>query len=224
MKEVSLTIDNKKMRAVEGEPILWAALDNGVYIPNLCAIRDKGEPFAACCLCFVEIEGEDEPVAACTEPVREGMVVHTNGERALRLARTSAELLLASHPLDCGHCKKNRLCELQKIARHLHIKLRGKRFRRLEKNLPIDDSSSVFSYDPNKCILCGRCVWACREQLKVGAIGFTRRGFKRMVSTFENSPLAQSRCQECGRCVKVCPVGAFTSKTIQEFQGDSKEK
>ncbi len=213
MEEAFLTIDGQKMRAVEGEPILWAALDNGIYIPNLCAIRERREPFAACRLCFVEIEGMDEPVTACTEPVRNGMVVHSLGERALRLARTSAELLLASHPLDCGHCKKNRSCELQKIARHLHIKMNGKRFRRLEKNLPIDDSSSLFSYDPNKCVLCGRCVWTCRDQLKVGAIGFTRRGFRRMVSTFENRPLAQSKCQGCKKCVGVCPVGALAPKT-----------
>lgn len=217
MKEISFTIDDKIINAPGGEKILWAALDHGIYIPNLCAIRETGEPFAACRLCFVEVEGMDEPVTACTEPVREGMVIHTQGERALRLARTSAELLLASHPLDCGRCEKNRLCELQKIAEHLNIKLKTKRFRRLERNLPIDDSSSLFTYDPNKCVLCGRCVWACREQLKVGAIGFTRRGFKRMVSTFENRPLAESRCQQCGRCVRICPVGALTSKKSREF-------
>ena len=217
MKEISFTIDDKIINAPEGEKILWAALDHGIYIPNLCAIRETGEPFAACRLCFVEVEGMDEPVTACTEPVREAMVIHTQGERALRLARTSAELLLASHPLDCGRCEKNRLCELQKIAGHLNIKLKTKRFRKLERNLPIDDSSSVFTYDPNKCVLCGRCVWACREQLKVGAIGFTRRGFKRMVSTFENRPLAESRCQQCGRCVRICPVGALISKKSREF-------
>ncbi len=212
MKQITLTIDNKTIIVPEGEKILWAALDNGVYIPNLCSVREKEKPFAACRLCFVEVEGRQEPVSACTEPVREGMVVHTRGEMALRLARTSAELLLASHPLGCGHCKKNRSCELQKIARHLGMKLKTKRFRTLEKNLPIDDSSSVLIYDPNKCVLCGRCVWVCREQLRIGAIGFTQRGFKRMVSTFDNKPLAESRCQQCIECVKVCPVGALTFK------------
>jgi bidirectional [NiFe] hydrogenase diaphorase subunit len=212
MKEISLTIDGKKIIAPEGEKILWATLDNDIYIPNLCSVREKGEPFAACRLCFVEVEGRQEPVSACTEPVREGMIVHTRGEMALRLARTSAELLLTGHPVDCGHCKKNRSCELQKIARHLGMKLKTKRFRTLEKNLPIDDSSSVLIYDPNKCVLCGRCVWVCREQLGIGAIGFTWRGFKRMVSTFENKPLAWSRCQECIECVKVCPVGALVFK------------
>ena len=209
MKNISFTIDDKKISCSEGKTILWAALENGIYIPNLCAIQEKTQPSASCRLCFVEVEGENEPVIACTEPVKEGMVVHTRGKNALRLARTSAELILASHPVDCGHCLKNRSCELQKIAKHLGIKLTTKRFRKLERKLPLDQSSSLFTYDPNKCVLCGKCVWVCQEKLGIGAIGFTRRGFKRMVSTFQGKPLAESPCSQCAECVKVCPVGSL---------------
>jgi formate dehydrogenase major subunit/NADH-quinone oxidoreductase subunit G len=95
------------------------------------------------------------------------------------------------------------------------MKLKTKRFRRFEKNLPIDDSSSVFIYDPNKCVLCGKCIWICREKLGIGAIGFARRGFKRIVSTFGDRPLAESRCTQCGECVKVCPVGALLTSLCQ---------
>jgi len=212
MKEISLTIDGKKIQAHEKETILWVALQNGIYIPNLCAIHERMQPSASCRLCFVEVVGENEPVIACTEPLKEGMVVNTRGKNALRLARTSAELLMASHPIDCPHCLKNRSCELQKIAKHLGIKLKTKRFRRLERNLPIDESSSLFIYDPNKCVLCGKCVWVCREKLGLGAIGFTRRGFKRMVSTFQDKPLSESMCSQCAECVKVCPVGSLAFK------------
>src|SRR4030043_197127 len=215
MSELSLTIDGKRIRATEGKTILWAALENGIYIPNLCAIREKMQPSASCRLCFVEVEGKNDPVIACTEPVREGMVVNTQGKNALRLARTAAELILASHPVDCGHCLKNRSCGLQIIAKHLGIKLKSKRLRRLERNLPIDDSLSIFTFDPNKCVLCGKCVLVCQEQLGIGAIGFTRRGFKRVVSTYQDTPLAESRCSQCGECVKVCPVGALTFKAIE---------
>lgn len=211
MREVTLHIDGREIRANAGETILWAALNNDIYIPNLCAIQDA-EPIAACRLCFVEVEGEDEPVTACTREVKEGMMVQTRSESALRLARTSAELLLASHPVDCGHCYKTGSCELQKIARHLGTKLKTKRFRKIERKLPVDDSSPLFIYDPNKCVLCGRCVWVCRERLGIGAIGFTRRGIKRMVCTFEDKPIAESRCQQCAECVNVCPVGAFVFK------------
>ena len=211
-KDILLTIDGRRIRAHTGETILWAALENGIYIPNLCAIQEKVQPSASCRLCFVEVEGENEPVIACTEPVKEGMVVNTRGKNALRLARTSAELLMASHPIDCAHCLKNRSCELQKIAKHLGIKLKTKRFRKLERNLHIDESSSLFIYDPNKCVLCGKCVWVCQEKLGVGAIGFTRRGFKRMVSTFQDKPLGESACSQCAECVKVCPVGSLAFK------------
>jgi formate dehydrogenase major subunit/NADH-quinone oxidoreductase subunit G len=210
VNEISLTIDGKTVRAKEGKTILWSALENGIYIPNLCAIQEKIQPTASCRLCFVEVEGKNEPVVACTEGVKEGMVVHTRGKDALRLARTSAELILASHPVDCGHCLKNRSCELQKIAKHLGIKLTTKRFRKLERNLPIDESSSLFTYDPNKCVLCAKCVWVCQEKLGIGAIGFTRRGFKRIVSTFQDKPIGQSICGYCGECVRVCPVGSLT--------------
>ena len=212
MSEVTLTIDGKTITAPEGATILSVALANGIYIPNLCAIQDAIEPPASCRLCFVEVEGKDEPVTACTESVKEGMVVRTKGSLALRLVRTSAELLLASHPADCGHCLKNRSCQLLKIVKHLGIKLKTSRFRRLERKLPIDESSSTFAYDPNKCVLCGRCVWICQEHLGIGAIGFTRRGFKRRVSTFQDKPITETRCTQCGECVKICPVGALAFK------------
>jgi len=213
MKTVSLTIDGQNIKAAEGQKILYAALDNGIYIPNLCAIREKKEAAASCRLCFVQIEGWAKPITACTQPVKEGMVVHTRGKLALRLARTSLELLLSNHRLDCAHCARNRSCELLKIAKHLGIKVKATRLRKLERNLPLDESSAVFTYDPNKCVLCGKCVWVCQEKLGIGAIGFTRRGFKRLVSTYQDVPLAESRCTQCGECVKVCPVGALTFKS-----------
>jgi len=140
------------------------------------------------------------------------MMVSTQGPAARRLARTALELLLASHPVDCAHCAAKGRCELQKIAAYLGVKLKAKRFRKLERELPVDSSSPVFVYDPNKCLLCGRCVWICRERLGIGAIGFAQRGFRRVVTTFANEPLAESRCRGCGECVLVCPVGALVFK------------
>ena len=211
MKTVSLTIDGKKITAREGESLLWAALDNGIYIPNLCALRDKPEPAASCRLCFVEVDGRSQPVTACTEPGSEGMVVNTKSPKALRLVRTGFELLMATHPVDCAHCLANRSCELQKIAAHLHVKLKSKRLKKILRELPIDDSSPVFIYDPNKCVLCGRCVWVCRQQ-GTGALGFAHRGFERVVATFGDEPLGKTKCLECEECMSVCPTGAFVFK------------
>ncbi len=212
MKTVSLVIDGNKVSVPDGERLLWVALDNGIYIPNLCAIRNGSEPGSAWGLCFVEVDDKEQPVTACTELVTEGMVVNTQGENALRLARSAFELIMASHPVDCAHCASNGSCELQKIARHLGVSLKTKRFRRLTRELPIDDSHPLFNYDPNKCILCGRCIWVCRYKLGIGVLGFAYRGFQRVVTAFASDPLGKSKCQECGECVRVCPVGALAFK------------
>ncbi|MDY7019178.1 MAG: 2Fe-2S iron-sulfur cluster-binding protein [Chloroflexota bacterium] len=211
-KSVCLTIDGREVKAAQDDKVLWAALDNDIYIPNLCAIREASAPFASCRLCFVEIEGRKTPVTACTELVKEGMVVNTKGEKALRLARTALELILASHPVDCAHCSKSGSCELQRIAKYLGVKLNTKRFSKILPDLPIDSSSPLFIYDPNKCVLCGKCVWVCQEKLSIRKIGFAYRGFHRMVTTLGDEPMAKSGCQYCRECVTICPVGALVFK------------
>ena len=211
MKKVNLTIDGRKVTAPEGENLLQVALDSGIYIPNLCTIKYKPEPAASCRLCFVEIEGYGRPVTACTESVRDGMVVNTKGPAALRLATTAFELLMATHALDCAHCLANKNCELQNIARHLHISLKPKRFRKLLHDLPIDDSHPAITYDPNKCVLCARCIWECRRRGN-GILGFAHRGFERVVTTFGDEPMEKLGCGDCIECVSVCPTGAFVFK------------
>jgi formate dehydrogenase major subunit/NADH-quinone oxidoreductase subunit G len=141
MKTVSLTIDGKKVKAPQGESVLWAALANGIYIPNLCALREKETPDASCRLCWVEVEGR--AVTACTETVKEGMIVNTKGASALRLARTALELLLASNDVDCANCAASGNCELQKIAAHLKVKLSSKRFRKIRRLMTPTSASSA---------------------------------------------------------------------------------
>ncbi|MFW6125542.1 MAG: 2Fe-2S iron-sulfur cluster-binding protein [Chloroflexota bacterium] len=224
MSTVSLTIDGTRITAREGDMVLWAALDNGIYIPNLCAIREADRPVASCRLCFVEVEGYRRPVTSCTEPVKEGMVVNTRGSDALGLARTGFELLMASQAVDCAHCAANGICELQKIARHLGVKLKSKRFKQLQRDLPIDDSSPELVHDPNKCVLCGRCVWTCRERVGIGVLGFAHRGFGRVVATFGDKPLGESLCTGCGECVLACPTGALTFKDKTDLTKTTKRK
>jgi bidirectional [NiFe] hydrogenase diaphorase subunit len=212
MKTVSLIIDGKEIKAREGEKVLWAALDNGIYIPNLCALRDASAPDASCRLCWVEVAGKGRPVTACTETVEAGMVVNIRGAGALRLARAGLELLLASNVVDCARCPASGACELQKIAAHLGVKLKTRRLRKILRNLPVDASSPLFIYDPNRCVLCGRCVWVCREHLGIGALGFAHRGFNRRMTTFGDEPIGEAKCDGCGECVTACPTGALCFK------------
>jgi bidirectional [NiFe] hydrogenase diaphorase subunit len=218
-KKIAITIDGKRIEAQEGEKLLWVALDHGIYIPNLCASREREVPAASCRLCFVEVKGKPGPVMACAEMAFEGMEVETSAPGASRLRKRAAELLIASHPADCPKCGKNRNCELQKIARHLKLKLRPKRLRPLVHDFPVDLSHPALVFDPNKCLLCGRCVWVCKERGKSGVLHFTQRGFETRVSTFMDVPLSETPCTGCLECVGVCPVGALTGKQGEREKG-----
>ncbi len=218
MKSIHLSIDGKEIECVEGELLLWVALNEEIYIPHLCTIRGV-EPNGACRLCFVEVQGERLPVTACTTRVRQGMAVNTKGAKAFRLARTAFELILSNHPVDCAHCLKSGSCELQKIAKHLRIKLNSQKFKKLLRDRPIDETSPLFVHDPNKCVLCGRCVRYCQEKMQTNPIGFGYRGFQRGVTTFGGEPVGLSECGAKAELAEVCPVGAFVAKN----QGEKKK-
>lgn len=210
--QVILTIDGKEISAAPGEKVLWVALANDIFIPNLCAIEEIDHPPASCRLCFVEIEGKNEPVTACTQEVEDGMVVHTRSPRVDRLVKTAFELLLSDHRLQCKDCPQNRNCALQRIAKERKLKLNHKAYPYLEREHEFDDSPQTFVKDNSRCVLCGKCIWADREVSQVGAIGFTGRGIDRHISTFQELSLAESSCTECGECVEICPVGALYYK------------
>ena len=208
---VELTIDGKRLQAREGEKILWAALDAGIEIPHLCAIREANPPLGSCRLCFVDVEGLGV-VASCVEPVAEGMVVHTDGERAVALRKRAMELLLADHPMECKTCVKKGKCDLLQVARSLKVK-KPKNYRPFPwEELPVDDTHPVIVFDPNRCIRCGRCVWVCKEKVGHTPFEFAHRGYNMRLMTFLGRPLGETGCTGCGECVEVCPVGALYFK------------
>lgn len=222
-KAIRLSIDGKEIECFEGERLLWIALDHGIYVPHLCMSKEMREPPGACRLCFVEVEGTDRPLTACTTKAKEKMVINTKGEMALRLARTAFELTLSNHPVDCAHCLKRGSCELPKIARHLGVKLRSEKFKKFLRDRPIDETSPVLIYEPNKCVLCGKCVWYCQEKLNTRSIGFAYRGFQRWVTTFNDEPVGLSECGDRVELAEICPVGAFVAKTKRDSKGGINE-
>jgi bidirectional [NiFe] hydrogenase diaphorase subunit len=205
---VEITIDGHKVRAEKGEKILWAALAAGIEIPHLCAIKEAHPPLGTCRLCFVELEGRGV-VASCVEPVAEGMVVSTQGERARALRRQAMELLLADHPLECKDCFKKGKCAFLQLS----IAMKVKRPRHLRpfprEKAPIDDSHPRIIFNPNQCIRCGRCVWVCKERVGEVPFDFIQKGYAMRLATFMDRPLAESSCTGCGACVEVCPVAAL---------------
>ena len=213
---MTLTIDGRKVQAPRGVTVLEAALGAGMYIPHLCYDPDL-KPYGACRFCIVEIEGMRGLPTSCTTLAMDGMVVHTETPKVNRSRRIAMELIMANHHGDCLACPKNQHCELQKIARYLGIEQED--FNRLRKStqvLPIDRSHPAFDRDPNKCILCGKCVRTCHELAGIGAIDIAFRGYSAKVSTLGDKPLTESACESCGECLARCPTGALMPKCTTE--------
>ena len=209
----SVLIDGKEIMANPNEKILWVALRSGIYIPHLCAIEEAELSFGGCRLCLVDIEvdGKREMVTSCSEPVKEGMKIYTNTEKINRMRQTAFELIMTDHYIDCGNCVKKKECELIKIAASLKLKIRPKRLRSIVRELPVDDSHPLITFDPRKCVKCGKCVWMCHRKGK-SFLNFAYRGFGMIISTFDGIPLSSTECESCLECVKVCPTGALYFK------------
>lgn len=213
MERIKLTIDGNPVEVEAGTTILEAAQKIGVHIPTLCyhpELRLEG----ACRICVVEVEGMRNLVASCVYPVANNMVVKTNSEAVRRARRTIVELLIANHPQDCLVCSRHGECELQDLSRQLGI--RKVRFSGEKRDLALDESSYSVVRDPNKCILCGRCVRVCAETQSVSAIGMANRGSDSIVTTPFNLGLAEGPCVGCGQCINVCPVAALREKDDTE--------
>ncbi len=220
-KNVTLTIDGKTVTVPKSTTILQAARKIEIHIPHIC-YHPRLHMEGACRVCLVEVEGMRNPVTSCSYPVADGMVVQTNTPEIREIRKTIVELLLANHPMDCQTCERDGNCELQYLAY-----ITGTRERPYEgekKHNDKDFSSVSVIRDPDKCILCGRCVRVCAEVQGVQALGYINRGFKTFVGPAYNGPFADSVCITCGQCINVCPVAAFLehdyTKDVMEALAD----
>jgi formate dehydrogenase beta subunit len=212
LSTIRLNIDGQDVEIEEGKSVLEAALDSGIYIPHLCYHPDLS-PIGACRLCVVEIESIEGLQTSCNTPAVEGMIVKTKTERIDKSRKLAMELLLAGHPSDCETCVKYLNCELQSLKQyivgdHLRVRTRSKLF-------PVNMDNPIFLHDPNKCVLCGRCVRACHELRGVGVLFYKKREKETYIGTASDLPLFDSGCRFCGACAEVCPTGAIMDK--EEF-------
>ncbi|MGY1619331.1 NADH-quinone oxidoreductase subunit G [Geodermatophilus sp. SYSU D00691] len=205
---VHCTIDGFDVAVPKGTLIIRAAEMIGVQIPRFCD-HPLLEPVGACRQCLVEVEGQRKPVASCTMPVTEGMVVKTqlSSDVADKAQQGTMELLLINHPLDCPVCDKGGECPLQNQAmsngraesRFVDVK------RTYPKPLPI---SSQVLLDRERCVLCARCTRFSDQVAGDPFIELFERGALQQVAIYEDEPFES---YFSGNTTQICPVGALTS-------------
>ncbi|MBM3498449.1 MAG: 2Fe-2S iron-sulfur cluster binding domain-containing protein [Armatimonadetes bacterium] len=210
MSDFTITINGQEVQAGAGMTVLEAAQQAGVHIPTLCYHPDL-PPMGACRVCLVEIQGERTLQPSCSFPVREGMVVQTHSPAVRKARRTVVELLLSDHPSDCVVCDRNGNCELQSLAEELGI--REVRVRVEPRGLEVDDTSVSVVRDPDKCILCRRCLQTCDGIQSVSGLRIKGRGYESVVGMAFDTPMGHALCVNCGQCINRCPTGALIEKS-----------
>jgi len=205
-KMVTLTIDGKQLQVPEGTTIMDAAETLGIHIPRLCYHPDLSQA-GSCRVCVVDVKDMGYYMASCSVAVWEGMEVETNSPEIREARRDIVELLLDNHPKDCQTCERDGNCELQNLAYTLGV--RERLFEGERKQFPIEDSSAAVVRNPQKCVLCGRCVRVCAEVQGVKNLSQHGRGFTTVVMPAHGVNMDDSVCIQCGQCINVCPTGAL---------------
>ena len=210
MNAINIEANGHKIEARKGETVLSALRRAGIHVPTLCHVEGL-TPTGACRLCVVEVDGARNLVPSCSFPVAEGMRIKSDSPRVIQARRTLIELLLANHPDDCLFCGRSGACELQTLSQTLGV--RQRRYRGVKNRRDLDVSSPSIVRDPDKCVLCGKCVRVCEEVQGVAAIDFIGRGSRAFVGTAFDKGLNVSSCINCGQCVVACPTGALQERS-----------
>ncbi len=206
MGEVRVTLNGSQVSGREGQTILDLARENGIEIPTLCYLAELS-PTGSCRICVVEVEGSRLLVASCLTPVTPGMVIQTHSPKVMATRKVLIELLLASHCGFCMVCDKANVCNLREMAAEYDVGLSP--FQTRKRFYPIEENPYI-QIDRTKCILCRKCVRACREISGKGVLGLAYRGFDTKVVIDSDRPLAPDDCRDCDVCISVCPSGSLT--------------
>ena len=211
MGKVHVTIDGIQVYVPDTYTVLEAAKEINIHIPTLCFLKDVSE-IGCCRMCLVEVKGTRALQAACGYPVRDGMEVRTHTPELLKVRQKTLELILSNHPARCQSCTRTNSCELQiltdKMDVHFENYVKYQEHITSDQPLSVDEGISI-QRDPNRCILCRRCVSVCNNIQTVGAISAINRGYHTVIGAAENRSLDETVCVNCGQCINVCPTGAL---------------
>ena len=204
-KLITITIDGKSCEGTFGQTILEIARANDIYIPTMCYLT-KVSPITACRMCVVDVEGLDKPVLSCQEKAVDGTVVTTNNEELFRHRQNIMKMYDVNHPLQCGVCDKSGECDLQNKT--LEFSVDSQEFA-VKEPARKKKKWGILGYDPSLCIMCEKCVHTCNEVIGSAALYVKPGGYKSIID------MKFSRCEQCGDCISVCPVGALVSNEFK---------
>jgi NADH:ubiquinone oxidoreductase subunit E len=206
MTNMMLTIDGFEVNAPEGTTILKAAESAGITIPTLC--HDEGiKPSGNCRICVVEVEGSRTLVGSCHTPIVAGMVVRTRSPRVMEARRATIELLLAGHTGSCVTDSEARECILHTLASDLEAG--PPQFHVRSPRLHDPERSAYVLRDMSRCILCRKCIRACRDVAGRNVYSMAYRGSSSKVVVDFDVPLDKEVCKDCGICIEYCPTSAL---------------
>jgi bidirectional [NiFe] hydrogenase diaphorase subunit len=210
VKEITITINGQELHVEAGISILQAARAHDIDIPSLCFLEDLSVA-GSCRLCFVEVADLPRPVTACTTQVKDGMVIATNTEPLRNSRHFLLEMLFAAGHHVCAYCVSNGHCELQRLASDVGVT--DIDFPLRNEEVPLDLSHKQFGFDPNRCVLCTRCIRACAEVSGKGLWAVVGRGSDAHVEINEGHGWGLStKCANCSACVMACPTAALFDK------------
>ena len=202
---INITIDGKQCTAKEGDFILNVARANDIYIPTMCYLT-KVSPITACRMCVVDIKGVDGHILSCQEKAVDGAIIMTQNDELFHQRQNIMKLYDVNHPLQCGVCDQSGECELQN--KNIEFKVETQEFAAKDLNRK-KKKWGILGYDPSLCIMCEKCVHTCNEVIGAAALYIKPGGYK---STID---MKFSRCEQCGDCISVCPVGALVSNKFK---------
>jgi predicted molibdopterin-dependent oxidoreductase YjgC len=222
MGNVNVNIDGRKFKVREGSTILEAATANGIKIPTLCHIQGQ-VPSGGCRVCVVEVAGSRTLMGACHTPVFPGMVVQTATPGVIAARRVIVELMLTGHTGDCVNDTNAENCLLHNLASDYEVG--APRFNvKAPRFYPAEEGNPYIKRNLSKCILCRKCVRACRDMAGKNILSIGYRGFKSKVVTGYDEALTAEVCRDCGICVEHCPTGALSAGPKLEAKAGGKTK
>src|ERR1700677_3018104 len=207
---VKLTVDNLSLEAKDGELLVDLLNRVNTVIPQVCYHPQLG-PIQTCDTCMGEVDGQ--LVRACGTPVFEGMRVSTKSPAADAARREAFDRILGNHLLYCTVWDNNNgNCTVHNTTKLLGVEHQETPFR--QKPYEEDHTNPFYRYDPQQCILCGRCVAACQNLEVNETLSINWEDPHPRVQWDGGSTIGESSCVSCGHCISVCPCNALMEKTM----------